>query len=182
MMGQGGILTSAGMHVLANSLAPYGAVTVHSWNDVGLLADISESLALNQTVIVIGYSLGANQLGWISRYIKKKIKLGVAIDPSKQSPLVESAEGGYVQSAPMYEKLVCFYHPQAWIFGGAKYVGENVELVPITGTHLGFQFDAGIYNKIIKEVAETPPHLIIEATGNVGNSTAEPAGKLEVEE
>lgn len=154
LMGQGGWLTSSGMNLTATALRPHGEVTIHSWNDPGVLPDIQLNATLGRTIVVIGYSLGANQLGWLSKYVKRDMALGIAIDPSKQSPIVERHESGdYVQYAPRFRRLVCFYHPQAWIFGGSRYEGDNVENIPVSGTHLGFQFDPNIRSTILKEVS-----------------------------
>jgi hypothetical protein len=154
LSGQGGWLTSPGMLATAKALEPYGEVSTHVWNDWGVLPGVTTANHLGKRVAVIGYSLGANQLGWLDDHIRFKIALGVAIDPSKQSPLVHrNGDGEYVQVVQNYERLVCFYHAGAWLLGGSKYEGDGVENISVHGTHMTFQFDPNIRSTILKEVS-----------------------------
>jgi hypothetical protein len=79
LLGQGGTLTSRGMLTVANEASKYGPVSVHSWYDVNVIPAINRETG---RVAVFGYSLGANQLGWIGQHVTRKVDLGVAYDPA----------------------------------------------------------------------------------------------------
>lgn len=146
LLGQGGRMTSPGMVSLAQRLG----ASVNSWNDGDVLS------AINQTkgkIAVIGYSLGANQLGWISKYVTRKIDLGVAYDPSWMSPLVKYLDGKYAQVAPKFNRLICYRNSGAWIWGGSTYTGKNVEEHVVNAFHLGIQFNETLHQKTIAAVA-----------------------------
>jgi hypothetical protein len=147
LLGQGGTFTSHGMLTLASEASKYGPVSVHSWYDVNVISAINRETG---RVAVVGYSLGANQLGWIGQHITRKVDLGVAYDPSRQSPL---ARGG-VEQIPNFDRVICYYNPGTWFFGGAKLVGPNVELVPIISTHLGLQFRSDLHDLTIAAVSK----------------------------
>lgn len=144
---------SMGMGALAERLRPYGDVTYRLWRDLTVVDEIN-NLSTDNKVAVIGYSLGANQLGWLDTHVKRRrINLGVAYDPSKQSPLVQrTPQGEYVQVVSIYDKLICYYHPKAWIFGGSKYEGPNTRNIVVTDLHLGMQFNNNLHEMTIEEV------------------------------
>lgn len=145
---------SAGMAALAERLKPFGETTYHAWNDQTVIAEINSLPAANK-IVVIGFSLGANELGWIDSHTQRRINLGVAYDPSKQSPLCQRNEKGeYVQEVTHYDRLLCYYHPNAWIYGGSKYVGKGVETVEINLPHLAVQFSEDLHRRTIGAVRE----------------------------
>lgn len=131
--GQGGAATSLGMRSLADSLAPLGEVSLHKWYE-NVAAAVN---ACSGLVALFGFSLGANQLGWLGPQFTRQVDLGVALDPSKQSPLCKvDRQGVRYQEAVNFKKLVCFYNPNAWVFGGSTYKGSNVEVITINTMHL----------------------------------------------
>jgi hypothetical protein len=68
----------------------------------------------------------------------------------RQSPLTR---GGAEQIAN-FDRVICYYNPGTWFFGGAKLVGPNVETVPINSTHLGLQFRSDLHNLTIAAVSK----------------------------
>jgi hypothetical protein len=147
LLGQGGLSTSSGMLALQTQLGGYGLVSVHDWNDVNVIPAINRETG---RVAVVGYSLGANQLGWIGQHVTRNVDLGVAYDPSRQSPLTR----GGVEQIANFDRVICYYNPGTWFYGGAKLVGPNVEIVPISSTHWGVQFRSDLHNLTIAEVSK----------------------------
>ncbi len=145
-----GRTASPGMNALATSLNIYGRTSFHGWRDPTVIRQINRCM---DKVVVIGFSLGANQLGWYNDHVERRIELGIAYDPSKQSPLVtRNAAGEYVQHVELYDKLVCYYHPQAWHYGGSKFEGPGVVTVTVNGPHLTMQFNNALHQRTIEEV------------------------------
>src|SRR5260370_40951260 len=88
LSGQGGGWTSLPFEAeLSARLKKYGEVSTHLWRDATVPGLINKT-PTRVKIAVAGFSLGANQLGWISGWVKRGIELGVAYDPTKQSPLV----------------------------------------------------------------------------------------------
>lgn len=142
--GMGGYLTSFGMRDLATRLTKISTVSVHNWYD-----DVSPEV--NKTadkVALFGYSLGANQLGWLGSRFKREVELGVAFDPSRQSPLCgQGKDGIWFQEAKNYKKLLCFFNKNTMIFGGSTYRGSNVEEHMINMPHLAVHLSDLLKNK-----------------------------------
>lgn len=150
LYGQGGVATSFGMNTLADRLKQFGEVSTHNWNDVSVIPAINKH---EGKVAVYGYSLGANQLGWIDTWAKRQIDLGVAYDPSKQSPLVryDSQKGEWVQYVHHYDRFICYYHPGAWLFGGSTFAGNNVEVEgPYRIPHLLFHQSRALHDYTVE--------------------------------
>ena len=148
--GQYGYATSWGMDQLAKQLNKFGPTFVYNWDDVSYV--IPEINKQSGKVGVVGFSLGANDLGFINDRVKRRIELGVAYDPSRLSPLVRRTLGGtYIQTVTMYDRLVCYYHPDAWMFGGSKYEGPGVVTVDINIPHLWVHCNQGLHNRTIWE-------------------------------
>ncbi len=147
---------SPGMAALAKQLEPYGETTFHPWDDPNVVMGM-DTISDSIKVAIIGYSLGANQLGWIDHHTSRKIDLGVAYDPSKQSPLVTRMLVGFkqvefIQRAPHFKRILCYYHPNAWFYGGSRYIGTNVETTTINMPHLAVQFSQELHAKTIEAV------------------------------
>jgi hypothetical protein len=148
-----GRLFSVGMAQLADRLRPYGKTTYHAWNDVGVIPTINELAPDEWAVAVVGFSLGANQLGWISNFVNRQMQLGIAYDPSKQSPLVRHVGDKFVQTARRFDRLLCYYHPDAWVYGGSTYAGPNVETIVVNGPHLLMMFNESLHRRTVAEIA-----------------------------
>jgi hypothetical protein len=149
-MGQGGRATSPGMVSLAERLEEFGKSSVHAWDDPMVVQLLNAALRSGGKAAVVGYSLGANQLGYISPLVHYRIDLGIAYDPSRFSPLVKNG----VQTAPNFRKLVCYHNVGAWWFGGSRYEGPNVKTVKVNAFHLAVQFDEALHLRTIEEIKQ----------------------------
>jgi len=144
-----GRMFSPGMYALAGRLKPFGDVSFHDWDDTQVIPMIVREPS---KIAVIGFSLGANQLSWISDHVHHSISLGVAYDPSRQSPLVVKVQDAYIQRAPQFDRLLCYHNTGTWFYGGARYVGQNVETHEINLAHLQVQFAEGLHQITIAAV------------------------------
>ncbi len=150
LLGQGGRLTSAGMLSLGEPLSRYGQVTIHGWDESNYIIGNINS-GEHKNVAVIGYSLGANALGWIGSHTTRPIDLGIGYDPSRKSQLAKwTFNDGWVERCPNFKKLICYYNPDTWYFGGAKY--DRGEIVPISTPHLMVPSYPGLHQRTILEV------------------------------
>lgn len=122
---------------LALRLGKFGLFTCHIWNDPDVIRSaraIAESKEPGR-IVFIGYSLGANETAYAASALGQyKVKLIVAYDPSRLSPLAANGE----QVCPSnVEKALCYYNPYAWPYGGARLVGDQVETQQINNWFLG---------------------------------------------
>ncbi len=141
---------SLGFNSLADQLEVKGhKVTQHSW-DANILSALwnQDTFPTLDQVAIIGHSLGANQLGYISDHLGRSIGLGIAYDPSRLSPLVHDG----VQRAPNFKSLVVYSNPSAWIYGGSTYVGSNVVDLKVNAFHLGITYDQSLHQRTIKVI------------------------------
>jgi hypothetical protein len=157
LYGQYGVTTSAGMYLLAQSLARYGEVSVHEWNDRTIVPDARRH---SGKIVIIGYSLGANSTVAIANKLPH-VDLIVAYDPSRLSPLAHEANGEFTQEVKAsVRRAICFYNPYAWYFGGARLEGPQVETVPISHYHLAVAMDQSLHEiteQAVRQVAEGAP-------------------------
>jgi len=155
LYGQYGWATSSGMYYLAQSLAQYGEVSIHEWDDRTV---VPQARRRSGKVVVIGFSLGANTAVAIANKLPH-VDLLIAYDPSRLSPLVDVADGAFTQHvAPSVRRAICFYNPYAWYFGGARLEGNQVELVPIINYHLAVAADQRLHEiteDAVRKVAVT---------------------------
>ncbi len=143
---------SFGMSQLADRLRSYGHTTYHDWNDQSVISAVNAWSAQDK-VAIVGFSLGANELGWMDKHFSRDVDLGVAYDPSRQSPLVVPfSNGEYVQRADKYKRFLCYYNPGTWFYGGSRYLGHQVETTKINMPHLMVQFDEGLHQKTLAAV------------------------------
>jgi hypothetical protein len=156
LSGQGGKWTSLPFELeLTRRLRQYGETTVHLWKDNSVISKINQ-LPLPVKIAVVGFSLGANQIGWISQHIANhKADLAVAYDPSKQSPLVGWSDQKmcYAQAAPNFDKVICYYRPYALYFGGSRYIGSNVKEYPVRTLHWLVQWASRLHEITERAVA-----------------------------
>ena len=149
LRGQGGIITSSGIDQLGRELDALRPVRVdvldqEEYNTaVGLLRETPT----NWPKVLIGFSLGANWLPWIAgRVGRMPIVRLYGIDPSRLDRIDPVPDN--------VEKAVCFYHPKAWIFGGARYTGHNVETVWMNVWHLLIGSSKPVHDRIIGDVRQ----------------------------
>jgi predicted alpha/beta-fold hydrolase len=147
LMGQGGRLTSPGIASLSERIrreVPNTTVSLHTWDDPTVVSKINSLQGIKTSIV--GYSLGANQLGFISDHAAAPLSLGIAYDPSRYSPLVNAAG---VQTAHNFKRLICYRNTGAWFFGGSRYIGANVEEYNVNTLHFTIQFNSALHDKTI---------------------------------
>lgn len=145
LLGQYGAVTSAGMIALAERLKPYGQVSIHSWDDNGVVSRIN-GLPSSRKIALVGFSLGASQIAFISANVHRQIDLAVAYDPSRQSPI-----NG--MPARKVSRLLCYKNSPGVYSGGACPAAGRVEVTAINEAHLSVQFDEALHRKTIAAVA-----------------------------
>jgi pimeloyl-ACP methyl ester carboxylesterase len=167
LYGQYGWATSSGMYYLAQSLARYGEVSVHNWDDRTVVQDAKRHPG---KIVIIGYSLGANSTVAIANKLPH-VDLIVAYDPSRLSPLAHEINGEFTQHVkPTVRRAICFYNPYAWYYGGARLDGSQVELVPISNFHLAVAVDQRLHEmteEAVRQVASATPKEAPEAPSGV---------------
>jgi hypothetical protein len=156
LYGQYGWATSSGMYQLAQSLAQYGDVSIHEWDDRTV---VPEARRHPGRLVIIGFSLGANTAVAIANKLPH-VDLLVAYDPSRLSPLVHVVDDAFTQHvASTVRRAICFYNPYAWYFGGARLDGSQVETIPIINYHLAVAVDQRLHEiteDAVRKVAVTP--------------------------
>jgi hypothetical protein len=173
LYGQYGWTTSSGMYYLAQSLARYGEVSVHHWDDRTIVQDAKRQ---SGKIVIIGYSLGANSTVAIANKLPR-VDLIVAYDPSRLSPLAHETNGEFTQHVkPSVRRAICFYNPYAWYFGGARLEGSQVELFAIDNFHLTVAVDRRLHDiteEAVKQVALGPQPANAVATTQPSKPVAE---------
>lgn len=147
MYGQGGIVTSYGMYLLSQRIQkqwPQATVTNHSWDNPGAIQALArdwEKANPNQPIILIGYSLGANCVTWVSQNLGLTVDLTVCYDPSVLS---------IVTNPTLNVKRLLLYHnndiePE----GHAVFVGPMVETTQINMFHLAICYSEMLHEKTL---------------------------------
>jgi hypothetical protein len=147
---------SPGMMMLARRLEEFGPVTTFTWGDTNnQLEWIRSGLAIDR-IALVGFSLGANQIGWLDQLlVSERIDLAIAYDPSRQSPLVRKVGSEYVQTVRRTKRLVCYYNPRTWFYGGSRYeYATNIETITINMPHMLVQFSQSLHARTIEEIEE----------------------------
>lgn len=148
LLGQGSVVTSAGMIPLASDVRKLGVITtIHNWNAYGDVVASIRKLTTGTPVVIIGYSLGANATTWISNAVgKRKIALIVAYDPSIWSAVRPA--GSNVNRLLLYRNG----GPSPW--GHARIPGSMVETTETLMPHLAVPFSARLHELTLKAVAK----------------------------
>jgi len=164
VVGVDGVLTSAGLSVLANSLRQFGPVKSYLQQSSYICADdIYRESAKNDKVVLIGYSGGS--------VMATRICNSPLFDRSQMIDLLTNIDGsppGNMQRVgDNVRAILNIYDPHAWIFGGGivarwKRKGGGMATAPddtkiknvaIDIPHLAFQSNAQVYNTIIQAVS-----------------------------
>jgi hypothetical protein len=152
--GQGGILTSFGMSLLAGRIAkawPNAVVTTHAWKtSIVEIAPAIKALPADDPVILLGYSLGANAVDWIAAAVpSRSIALSVAYDPSVLS--IVTQPGANV-------KRLLLYHNNDWEpEGHAVFTGPQVETTQIDMPHLAICYSETLHQKTLAAISLVIP-------------------------
>lgn len=144
--GQGGIVTSFGMYLLAQRITkawPSAVVTTHSWDDPqAISADMK--MRKNTPIILIGYSLGANCVTWAADDFSGPVALAVCYDPSVLS-IVEQPKANITR--------LLLYHNNDWEpEGHAVFTGSQVETTQIAMPHLAICYSETLHQKTLAAI------------------------------
>jgi len=148
--GQGDAFTSGGMVQLAARIQkewPLASVTEHVWR-TGIAAIVPDVMRLpkDQGVILIGYSLGANDVTMIANRVgSREIDLAVCYDPS-QAGVVEQPGGNI-------KRLLLYHNVSAEPIGHAVFAGSMVERIEIQTSHLSVDYDEALHQKTLEAIA-----------------------------
>jgi hypothetical protein len=148
--GQGGIITSYGMYLLANRIRmqwPSSIVTTHYWDDPTSIQETIRPLSRSEKVVLIGYSLGANCVTWVSNGIfPVTIDLAVCYDPSVLSIVM--------QPKLNVKKLLLYHNTDIEPEGHAVFIGNQVETTKISTFHLAICYSEILHQKTLAAIAQ----------------------------
>jgi hypothetical protein len=149
--GQGGIVTSYGMYLLANRIRkqwPSALVTTHPWDDPTSIQELIRVIPNRKdAVVLIGYSLGANCVTWVSNAIfPKTIDLAVCYDPSVLSIVT--------QPKPNIKRLLLYHNTDIEPEGHAVFIGNQVETTQINMFHLAICYSETLHQKTLAAIAQ----------------------------
>lgn len=150
MYGQGGIVTSYGMYLLAQRIQkqwPSATVTCHSWDNPSVIAAAAcawEHDHAESRIIFIGYSLGANCVTWAAATAGVPIDLAVCYDPSILS----------IVTNPTYnvKRLLLYHNNDIEPEGHAVFTGHMVETTQISMFHLAICYSAMLHQKTMDAI------------------------------
>jgi len=154
LYGQGGVITSYGMKLLAEDVArqnPRAVVETRNWEDYERVRDeINKQVGTTESFVVIGYSLGANALGAIAQGLKRDVALMVGYDPSVWSP-----------SYPLTSRVkraIHFKNLGFDFFGRADMLSEEdgpkIEVHGVYDAHLAICWDKSLHAITLEAVSE----------------------------
>jgi hypothetical protein len=127
--GQGGLITSLGMYSLSQrikKLYPSSVVSTHEWGYPDTIVSDIRKQPLSVPIILIGYSLGANCVTWVSEDTLTTINLAVCYDPTRYSRIAEFGKN---------VKRSILYKNDSWFFGGAN-IPSAKEIIEISTLHI----------------------------------------------
>jgi len=148
--GQGDAFTSGGMVQLAARLRaqwPKAKVTEHVWR-TGIAAIVPDikAQALDEKIVLIGYSLGANDVTMIGNRVRGRlIDLAVCYDPS--------VKGIVEQPGANIKRMLLYHNLSPEPIGHAIFTGPQVERSDIQTSHLAVDYDEVLHQKTIDAVA-----------------------------
>jgi hypothetical protein len=170
--GLGGRITSAGivslqkeLSAIPNTIVP-APIPQSKWRSVVKLIEEQEP---GTTIVVIGYSLGANNSTYVAKKVKHVDEL-IAIQPSLWGPSVAIGENT--------DKAIEIYNPRFWRtagLGAKRLVGVHFSYITNNDTHLYAHNDPQVHKFIFNEVkviahpaASSKPVVGIQPEGKVG--------------
>ncbi len=139
------------MDQLASRIAakwPHAVVTEHSWGTgIVEIVPLIRKLSANTPVILIGYSLGANDVPMIANGVPtREIALAVCYDPS-QAGVVQ-------QPGPNIKRLLLYHNVSAEPIGHAVFTGPMVERTELHTTHLAVDYLDALHEKTMAAIAD----------------------------
>ena len=170
--GLGGRITSAGIVSLQKELSAIpntripSPITQSKWRSAVKLIEQQEP---GTTIVVIGYSLGANNSTYITKKVKHVNEL-IAIQPSLWGPSVAIDDN--------VDKAIEIYNPRFWRtvgLGAKRLVGVHFSYITNNDSHLYAHSDPQVHKFIFNEVktiadpaTSSKPVSGIQPEGTVG--------------
>ena|ERR1035441_9853168 len=146
--GQGGIITSGGMKLLANRIQaqwPKSIVTTHSWDDPNAIAaDMAHYPSFAK--LLLGYSLGGNCVTWAAAAFKGTVDLAVCYDPSVLSIVT--------QPSANVKRLLLYHNTDIEPEGHAVFQGPQVETTQISMAHLAICYSEMLHQKTLTAIGK----------------------------
>jgi hypothetical protein len=147
--GQGGILTSFGMSLLAGRIAkawPKSTVTTHTWKpSIVDIVPIIKDISMLEPIVLIGYSLGANAVDWVAAAVPTRpIALSVAYDPSVLSIVTQPGKN--------VKRLLLYHNIDIEPEGHAIYTGPQVERTDVSMPHLAICYSETLHQKTLAAI------------------------------
>ncbi len=99
---------------------------------------------------VIGFSMGANCVSWISNRIKRPIDLGVAYDPSWGIPIFSPA---HIEPVSSKIKRCLVYQGTGIPVGGARLEGPTVETIKAGLWHFSMDHSEELHQRTLAALA-----------------------------
>ena len=145
----GRLVGSSGLMDFCDHLTDMGFIVSDDilWNRPEAIAEDLDRCSFSRKV-VIGFSMGANCLTWISNIVEKPIHLGVAYDPSFVLPFMKPLD----EVSNKIEKCL-HYRGSGFPVGGAMIYGPTVETVNAGRWHFGMDYDQGLHQKTMLEIS-----------------------------
>lgn len=147
--GQYGFAFSSGMYLLARRIAkefPDSYVTTHSWKYPGEVVNDWRAMPVGvYKPILIGYSLGANEIPRIAYGIKQQIPLAVMYDPS--------IYGERTDPFPPHVKRALLYHNVGETgYGHLIMESPQIERTDVNTSHLLVCYRNDLHDKTIAAI------------------------------
>jgi hypothetical protein len=149
MYGQGGLVTSRGFLSLSRQIRRLDRSRIHiellNWRWHANLVRKIQRDPRSKSIIIIGYSLGANATTWVSNQLLwRRFDLMVAYDPSIYAP---------TRPALLNVSRMLVYHNNGpSVFGHAYIRGFNVETTEISMPHLEVENNQPLHNLTLDAV------------------------------
>jgi hypothetical protein len=151
--GQGGFITSAGMYLLGQRIAAEwtsAIVSYHRWRyPNSIINDINQQPETHK-IVLIGYSLGANCVTWVSNGTKRKIDLAVCYDPSVLTLVRQPSDN--------VARLLLYHNNDFEPEGHAVFTGPQVETTQIRMFHLAICYSQMLHAKTLNAVWRLAEH------------------------
>lgn len=147
LRGQGGYITSSGMDTLAGKIEKLGfVVSTHNYGDVAEIIDSIRRLPRNEKVVLIGYSLGAHSILYVSNSLpNRRFALLVSYDPSIYSAYQKGP-------GPNVDRLLLYHNNGSSTYGHARIRGSQVETTEINESHFSVDDDQALHMKTLAAI------------------------------
>lgn len=127
----------------------YGVHDQYLWKYPHAIAKMLDASGY-QKKVVLGYSMGANCISWLSNIVKKPIDLAVAYDPSIGFPFMPA------KIEPVSDKIKRCIHYKGLVGypGMATLEGPTVEAIPTYTPHLAICYSEFLHRITLGAIAD----------------------------